>query len=347
MKKCICTSVESQQFINKTDMALDDKQLMNVVKVHPSYDIYVAIENNKLWIINQKKQVLGYFDVQFDFFVGFTTQTKEGPIKIYTPILYHPTLCNGQIYFQCKSQIVVLQDSQLRVIAQIPNLSSDESAFHSHLFSIKNRLFVHSAGALYEVKGSSLKLIKGLEGQLYFFQYCGRVFVFNYFKERIYEVNADLSVSKICDVQGARELVFAQSGIALISCETSKIYMFDLLTLKLVVLKNETISTQLGQIGLELNPNVIQKYLGADFAQNALKKYNNLLTEQYITYPHFKQQMLRFVNLDIIQQYIRIRISESNQSIFDLSLKIKDKMRKCTEHVENVMKELLKHSETM
>ncbi|CAL6071658.1 Hypothetical_protein [Hexamita inflata] len=93
--------------------------------------------------------------------------------------------------------------------------------------------------------------------------------------------------------------------------------------------------------------NCIQKYLGADFAQNALKKYNNLLTEQYTTYPHFKQQMLRFVNLDIIQQYVRIRISESNQSIFDFSLKIKDKMRKCTEHVENVMKELLKHSETM
>ncbi|CAL6040791.1 Hypothetical_protein [Hexamita inflata] len=70
------------------DKMLKKHQLMNVIKLLPDYDLYMAVENNRIQIVNRDFLIIGEIKIDFDFYTGYKNPNYcHGSTSVFSPQL--------------------------------------------------------------------------------------------------------------------------------------------------------------------------------------------------------------------------------------------------------------------
>ncbi|CAL6016904.1 Conserved_hypothetical protein [Hexamita inflata] len=148
------TKVSIQGQIDKPtqqNSILQKCQLMNVVKLRSNYNIYLAIEDNNMYIIDEQRRVYGQYQVDYDMYAGKVQNYQSRPSYTYQ---YNATICNGEIYVRQFDQVYKVHNKQLLFITKIPCDSLCECV----LYSQNNQLHaINDQGTQYKLSCSQFK----------------------------------------------------------------------------------------------------------------------------------------------------------------------------------------------
>ncbi|CAL5980403.1 Hypothetical_protein [Hexamita inflata] len=95
------------------------------------------------------------------------------------------------------------------------------------------------------------------------------------------------------------------NGILIVRLENKNLVIVDLYNLKMIDFQD----LALGQCGLNLNKQIIEKYLGTGFEQQQNELYNQQMNQQ-MQFPCYQEEIYKIVPFTLILEQFKIQFSE-------------------------------------
>ncbi|CAL5985004.1 Conserved_hypothetical protein [Hexamita inflata] len=298
-----------QTRINEKKMIFPDKmigkhQLMNVIKLLPDYDLYMAVENNRIRIVNHEFLVLGEIKVDFDFYTEYQNPNYcNDTVSVFASQLYTACICRGVIYIQYFDKIYKVHDAGLAFVVQIPDLRLQhfDSFFH-RMFTLNDNLYVNSLfGYAYILRDDKLHMVQNI-GERYY-QFAKQIVVWTYKSETLHKLQQNLDLTSIGTLPNMKYFSFVGGGTLIFhsdACEntlivnmldqnivesTEQFYHIDKIKNKL----------ELGSTGLQLPDKELIQLFGNDFPSRIQKEFENDLREQISKYPNYLVEVQKII----------------------------------------------------
>ncbi|CAL5985066.1 Conserved_hypothetical protein [Hexamita inflata] len=198
---------------------IEKHQLMNVIKLLPDYDLYMAIENNRIRIINQDFLIIGEIKVDFDFYTKYKNPNYcNGNISVYAPQQYTACVNCGVIYIQYFDKIYKIYNAELVFVVQIPNIQLEcFDQFQNRMFSLNEDLYFNCfSGHTYIIRDNTLHRVQSIGAR--FYQFAKQIVVMTHQNEEItlnqLQNNLDQSIIQV--VPQIKHFSFSGGGITIL-----------------------------------------------------------------------------------------------------------------------------------
>ncbi|CAL5973863.1 Conserved_hypothetical protein [Hexamita inflata] len=306
----------NKQYINQK--YLGEWQLMNLIKPLHS-NLYICFEDGYIHIIDQQMKIIDQIPINIQMYSG----CQKHYIRRYYRQTYdvnpcQPVISNGKVYFAESGQLYVLQNLQLKYIADIPN--SNQS---SQIFSLKCDLFCKTDDSMYILKDNKFELMNehlGPESRVY--QFLDIVLV-NDYDSFIY--NEDMTRTEI-DLN--KNIIFFQGGVCIQNTYLNMYKYINLLTLG--QLKKEQPSyNKLSNLKLTLSGTQSKQLPNAlfdkEFESKVLERYYRYMKERQTAQLTFEIDKILKYNFKIYfahAQCVQNKQMEHHTNIQELSLRI-------------------------
>ncbi|CAL6040819.1 Conserved_hypothetical protein [Hexamita inflata] len=298
-----------QTRINEKKMLFPDKligkhQLMNVTKLLPDYDLYMAVENNRIRIVNHEFLVLGEIKVDFDFYTEYQNPNYcNDTVSVFASQLYSACICRGVIYIQYFDKIYKIHDAGLTFVVQIPDLRLQHfDSFYHRMFALNDDLYVNSLfGYAYILRNDKLHQIQNIGER--FYQFAKQIVVWTYKSETLHQLQQNLDLTSIGTLPNMRYFSFVGGGTLIFhSDECENALIVNMLDQSIVEsteqfyhidkIKNKL---ELGATGLQLPDKELIQLFGNDFPSRIQKEYENDLREQICKYPNYLVEVQKMI----------------------------------------------------
>ncbi|CAL6067610.1 Hypothetical_protein [Hexamita inflata] len=103
--------------VKQSQTKLEQCQLMHVFKPLPQYDLYMVIEDNYLYVIDQESNILSKSQIACELYSGFETMCPQLG-QIYHYYNYQMIPCNGVLYIQIHQSVYKLQNAYVDRVFQ-------------------------------------------------------------------------------------------------------------------------------------------------------------------------------------------------------------------------------------
>ncbi|CAL6054222.1 Hypothetical_protein [Hexamita inflata] len=162
--------------------------------------LYFVVTQNNVAVIDRYQNILDQsVDLQLE--------------SNHTKIWQNQTICCGVTYVCVNSNIYALVSSKLELVAAVPDCTA--------LFSMNDRLYVHSHNYVQLIKNGKPKRVQKVIGQI--FQFCDTVFVFNRFQRNVCKLDSLFKTEgKEFNTGECQHLSFCSLGYIAISQSGSK-----------------------------------------------------------------------------------------------------------------------------
>ncbi|CAL6040492.1 Conserved_hypothetical protein [Hexamita inflata] len=287
------------------------EQLINVLKIDPYNNIYLSLKYNKIRVVDSDYNVLKELSLNLPH--RKSDNYKE--VKEETPQLLQLIICQGIIYFQYFQYVISYENAQLKILFEIPMLKRNDCfAFYGRLFSLNNQLFVSNKHSIYVLENDKLKLVKQMGGN--FFQFCEKVFVWNYSLQTISLLKNDLTeeiITKTFDK--SYDVQLASGGILVVKSITRNNYtIVDMVNAKSVVVKHTKQFNafyiqqylSLGSSGIQLSNGTLRKLFGTNYPQQVKSCYQKYIIDQ-MQFPSYKATFKQILSSE---QYLQLLKAE-------------------------------------
>ncbi|CAL6029807.1 Conserved_hypothetical protein [Hexamita inflata] len=301
---------------------LNDFQLMNVVKLRADLDLYLVVEDNYIYIVNQEQKVFGKYWVNYDMYPGYHSEKYyEGEMITNYSCQYNATIFNGEIYIMKFEAVFKISNRQLVYVASIPGYDQDTVKvsvyFNTGLFVKNNNLYAFTDnGNVFQLIDQ--KFVYQFNDDKQFYQFCDQVITYdrcsNQFQTLEGETILDLSVKKIQFIinQGG-VIVFLhsprdkQKQYFLVDFVNNNVKQFsanDLYDFNILCS-----SKILGPAGIEVKQKDVVEILGGDlFRKQVYDHYGKFIRkqEQLLNWNREVNQLLTF---NVLSSYFRDRFN--------------------------------------
>ncbi|CAL5981891.1 Conserved_hypothetical protein [Hexamita inflata] len=346
------TTVSIQGQIDKPiqqNSILQKCQLMNVVKLKSNYNIYLAIEDNNMYIIDEQRRIYGQYQVDYDMYAGIVQNYERGPSYAYE---YNATICNGEIYVTKFDQVYKVHNQQLLFIAKIPCDSQCECI----LYSQNNQLYaINGQGTQYQLRNQHLPNdIKFFPINYQFpnwhYQFCDKLL--------LYEQGQQLQVlghDNYLNISEYVNIIVNQGGVVILKTNRSKqtqICMINLISGQIESSKNKALiddqlwldSIELGGSGLQINDELINKIFNkpgdkpvSEQANDMQKSYLTDLEQNSKNWSEQIQQLLPFnVMLNFFENYESEKFEKIDKSFLKTKEQIITRQRQVLEKIAKI-----------
>ncbi|CAL5980017.1 Conserved_hypothetical protein [Hexamita inflata] len=170
---------------------------MNFLRISKNKDIYMAIEDNYIYIVDRAKNVLAKHKVLYDIYCGYQCQVESKVVGVLNAYKYKVVICNKQIYVQCLEKVYKLKGKELVLVFTIPELKASTLSFFGMIAPLSNQLYVlNNIGQMY-IYNESENILENyvyplnLENKISrnnnyyrgsnFYHYCDQVYLFRHF----------------------------------------------------------------------------------------------------------------------------------------------------------------------
>ncbi|CAL6010469.1 Conserved_hypothetical protein [Hexamita inflata] len=304
-------------------------QLMNLIKPMHS-NLYICFEDGYIHIIDQQMQIIDQIPINIQMYSG----CQKHDIRRYYRQNYEanpcqPVISNGKLYLAESDQLYVLENLQLKYVANLP--SSNQN---SQIFSLKNDLFCKTDGIMYIFKNNKFEPMNEYfrpESRVY--QFLDIVLV-NGYDSFIY--NGDMTRTKL-DL--SKDVVFFQGGVCIENTYENNYRYTNLLTLGQLKIEkhsfNQLSNLKLTQSGTQLKqlPNTL---FNKEFEAKVLERYYKYMKERQTPELTFEIDKILKYNFQIYfahAQCVQNKQMEHHTNIQELSLKISAQCRQVQQQI--------------
>ncbi|CAL6016942.1 Conserved_hypothetical protein [Hexamita inflata] len=340
-------------------------QLMNVVKLKSNYNIYLAIEDSNMYIIDEYRRVYSQHQVDYDMYAGiyeqyyqrgqnqqdvFNTinQTKKYQIEHSYAFQSNATIFNGGIYVQKFNQVYKVHNKHLQYIANIP---SDTEIFDFILYSQNNQLFaINDDGVQYQLKGShqyNKRFVSIQKTFAQYYQFCNKQLLYEKCrKPQVYGHTTDKNIG-----DDNLKFIVNQGGVIILKTDgypkqTQKLYYFiNLISGQIESTKNQRFkvdefekfefeklldSIELGWSGLQINDEIINKIFNKPgdkpVSEQANEMYKSYLTDLEQNSQNWNEQIKYLLPFNVMLNFFENYKSEKIEKIDKSFLKTKEQI---------------------
>ncbi|CAL6024424.1 Conserved_hypothetical protein [Hexamita inflata] len=302
-------------------MQLQVNQIMNVFKPYNNIDLYFTIQNNKLVLINQQKDILAELQVDYNLYPGFSdSKFSNGNQIAIQNHLYHNVMCAGKIYVQLFDKIYVLKDAALKYVATIPDLDYDiEQSFYATMISREEFLYViNHKGSLYVLLNDNFQHVKQISGFPY--QFCDNSCIRtnnnfyllndNMSTENLSKIGDNIDVDK-CFPSKTNKYSFNTGAIVLQNYENHCIAV-DMIMKQYKIVEFEPLkhmqSVELRPCGL-VNTQLLEAVFGKQYIQQVDAEHEKFMENQ-LKYQVFSQEVNKVLEkcMDQLPEEYRIQV---------------------------------------
>ncbi|CAL5981881.1 Conserved_hypothetical protein [Hexamita inflata] len=337
-------------------------QLMNVVKLKSNYNIYLAIEDNNMYIIDDQRRIYGQHQVDYDMYAGIEQNYERGPSYAYQ---YNATISNGEIYIRKFDQVYKVHNQQLLFIAKIPSSYQRQNiqtvCEECVLYSQNNQLHaINDQGTQYELGNQHLpndinkffhtKHIFHIKLPNWHYQFCDKLLL--YVQGQKLQV---LGHDNYLNISKNLKIIVNQGGVVILKTNRSnqtQIFMINLISGQIESAKNEALiddqlwfdSIELGGSGLQINDELINKIFNkpgdkpvSEQANDMQKSYLTDLEQNSKNWSEQIQQLLPFnVMLNFFENYKSEKFEKIDKSFLKTKEQIITRQRQVLEKIAEI-----------
>ncbi|CAL6025764.1 Conserved_hypothetical protein [Hexamita inflata] len=304
------TELEEKSYIQQN-------QLMNLVKLLPNINLYIAVNNNQVILFNQEREILKKFTVDYNISLNCKNQEYNNGQELKfqdnfmnVPFYYQAVICKGQIYIQCYEKIYKLQRQKLVFVDNIPDLNvNDVQSFHGRMFSSNDLLYVHNGKTqMYILLNDSFKQIPyhTEKAQYYYLQFCDQLLNWTSSGQKIELHHLDSKFKRVYSVDLLHYDIAIVGGIILVKYTNYYLLIHSLTGQRGKLDSSVNIWNYLdfGRLGLQFQEKILEDMFGE---QQILQLYQK--QEDYIN-----NQIDNFNYLDEINLYLNIEQKITTQA---------------------------------
>ncbi|CAL6016894.1 Conserved_hypothetical protein [Hexamita inflata] len=323
------TTVSIQSQINKPikqNSILQKCQLMNVVKLRSNYNIYLAIEDNNMYIIDEQRRIYGQYQVDYDMYAGIVQNYQRGPSHTFQQ---NATICNGEIYVRQFDQVYKVHNKQLLFITKIPCDSLCECV----LYSKNNQLHaINGQGTQFQLRNQHLpndiKKFFPIKDSLpnWHYQFCDKLLLYE--QEQKLQV---LGHDNYLKIREHLKIIVNQGGVVILKQTNmqnqTQIFMINLISGQIENIKNYTLkddqlwfdSIDLGGSGLQINDELINKTFNKPgdkpVSEQANEMYKSYLTDLEQNSQNWNEQIKYLLPFNVMLNFFENYKSEKFEKI--------------------------------
>ncbi|CAL6017086.1 Conserved_hypothetical protein [Hexamita inflata] len=281
--------------VEEKEKYLHDCQLLNVMKLAPNLDVYMAVEDGFIHIIDKDRKILHQIKVDFDYYMG-KKQSNENQSKyqgLTCNLQQYPVIFAGTIYFQAFNKVYKINSNlQLELVASLPYV--DLNYFKDHpqsMFECLDALGINREYQGYYLLNNNKFKFLDLMGSFDFMFVKQNIRWYIETQNVLYSkcVNGNYKEIKLIqDTKGCQQVSFCQSGILIIYSDyCSIVFVIDFINGKYKELHNdmrfcqENIYNhiQLGPAGIQLKDEIIIELFDRDLLDQIKHSYDNYLEQ--------------------------------------------------------------------
>ncbi|CAL6021149.1 Conserved_hypothetical protein [Hexamita inflata] len=310
-------------------------QLMNVVKIKSNYNIYLAIEDNNMYIIDDQRRIYGQYQVDYDMYAGIVQNYERGPSYAYQ---YNATICNGEIYVTKFDQVYKVHNQLLLFIAKIPCDSQCECI----LYSQNNQLFAINDGIQYQLINSNqfISIKNQYSINNWYYQFCDKLLLYE--QEQKLQVQGHINYQKISGRFPSRlKIIVNQGGVVILKTNgryQKQIYMINLISGQIESTENDALkddqlwfdSIDVGGSGLQINDELINKIFNKPgdkpVSEQANEMYKSYLMDLEQNSQNWNEQIKQLLPFNVMLNYFENCESEQFKKINSTFLKVQEKV---------------------
>ncbi|CAL6038923.1 Conserved_hypothetical protein [Hexamita inflata] len=338
-------------------------QLMNVVKLKSNYDIYMAIEDNHIYIFDEKRRLIGKYQVDYNMYAGIykEKQYQKGHNISYA-CQYNVTICDGEIYVRRFESVYKVHNNKLLFQANIPYQTENEM-LKSILFSYDNKLYAICNRIIYKLTyyNGSYTFCDANDNNMYrkqYFQFCDKFLVIDDHTYQMYVEGNQKLQTFVYSISGyCLESVINLGGILIFktfATQNQKIYYFvNLISGQIEAVDSQDLllneyqlleSIELGGSGLQINDEVINwifnqrdiedeslnklidKQPNRSISENANEEYKSYLIDLEHNSKNWNEQINKLLSIDIMVNYFTDYEEEKFEQINSSFSKVQEKV---------------------
>ncbi|CAL5975498.1 Conserved_hypothetical protein [Hexamita inflata] len=323
----------------RSNKQLHQCQLMNVVKLLPSFNYYLVIEDNYIYIINSFRQIIGKFQTTFQFYSGMTdTSINEDSPCVALPILYQSAVCKGDIYVLNINKLYRVNNNALQYIMDTQSLEETKTSYGylSCIVQLNDRLFACvSADKVIEIDLNNKTVLQtSLNG--YLISFCNKLYQLSN-NLQIQQVKDNLELFDAIITMPRTNMPICLSGGLILAVEYTEIQnkdidifccnLIDQTSVKKKLDETASLDNELGSSGIQVNQNLVNMLLDRNYSSQVSNCYNSYINQQIERFPHYLSQA-QYLILEAQKQYLQDNILQQNQFIELLSdIIIKNKQK--------------------
>ncbi|CAL6017082.1 Conserved_hypothetical protein [Hexamita inflata] len=322
-------------------------QLMNVVKLKSDYNIYLAIEDNNMYIFDDQRRIYGQYRVDYDMYAGiYDAKYSQTEHRVSYASQYNAYICNGEIYVRRYDSLYKVLNKQLLYIANIPNIIDDNEVLESVLFPFNNELYAFSSnGIIYVLTNcnNSYSFCPANDQTMIQkqYQFCDKFLIFDRKTYQMSVQGCQNYVNKIGEY--CLELVVNHGGILILKTNVTQslkiFYFIDLVSGQIVTLDNEIEldeielldSIETGGCGLQIYDEVINEIFGKQPEDRSIQEQANEVYKSYLTdlkqnSQNWNAQISQLLSIDIMIDYFTDYEAQKFENINSTFLKVQEKV---------------------
>ncbi|CAL6014704.1 Conserved_hypothetical protein [Hexamita inflata] len=274
---------------------LNDFQLMNVVKLRADLDLYLAVEDNYIYIVNQEQKIFGKYWVNYDMYPGYHSEKYyEGQLISNFSCQYQSIIFNGEIYIQKFECVYKICNNKLVFVASIPGYNQKAVKisvyFNSGLYVHDNQLFAFTdSGNVFKLQDK--QFVYQFNDDKRYYQFCDQVIAYDRCSNQFQTIDGqtlfDLNVKNIF-------FVINQGGVLIFTYKPKdqdpfKYFIIDHVNKQVKVLESQQLqdytilcsSKILGPAGIEVKQTDVLNILGNDaFRKQVYDYYSQFIRKQ-------------------------------------------------------------------
>ncbi|CAL5982065.1 Conserved_hypothetical protein [Hexamita inflata] len=336
-------------------------QLMNVVKLKSDYNIYLAIEDNNMYVFDDQRRIYGQYQVDYDMYAGiYDAKYSQTEHRVSYASQYNAYICNGEIYVRRYDSLYKVLNKQLLYIANIPYIIDHNEVLESVLLSYKNKLYAFSSnGIIYVLTNcnNSYSFCPANDQTMIQkqYQFCDKFLIFD---RKTYQMSVQGCQNYVNKIGEYRlELVVNHGGILILKTnvtQTQKIFYFiNLVSGQIVTLDNEIEldeielldSIETGGCGLQIYNEVINEIFGKQPGDTSIQEQANEVYKSYLTdleqnSQNWNTQIDQLLSMDLMLNYFTDyktdKFQQINNSLAIVQEKVLTKLNYVKEKVTEV-----------
>ncbi|CAL6021285.1 Conserved_hypothetical protein [Hexamita inflata] len=299
--------------VEEKEKYLHDCQLLNVMKLAPNLDVYMAVEDGFIHIIDKDRKILHQIKVDYDYYVGkqFSNPDQKPFQSLVSNFVNNIIFHKGSMYVQAFNKVYRIHNTKTELVACLPYLNLDYfKAYPQSVGSDSQHLVLcNELQQQYILNNSKFKL--NIVSSLICFNFCG--YCCNYDKEMQYIMFSEFGQDKLVfdyelcyKTQSVHIISFCSSGILVMNSEYFEtVCVFNMVTQQIKELKEDNRfsknniynNVELGVAGLQLKKEIIVELFGEEAIYKIQEAYENFYKTQTSQYPELENELNSLIGL--------------------------------------------------
>ncbi|CAL6056773.1 Conserved_hypothetical protein [Hexamita inflata] len=277
----------------------------NSIKLSPFLNTFINLREDKLILFDTKQQI------QQEIKCQILNNNNINVLSTRKIERDNAVICRGEIYFKTAyNKVYKYQDQQL----QLMNVKVSPA---QSLFQMKDHLYIqvqaNHISKLFVWSNNKLKHVYETEKPFQIYSWLDKIL--NITNQSISFLNDDYRFQLVYQTQNQIEPLFLCSGILVALSQQKQqvktVIFIDLFSRNMQEVNINELGLQfvnqfdqyleLQRYGLQLKPQILEKYFGINFDQQCDEYYIQYLTDQMVRFPHFRNTVESLTNVKIHQ----------------------------------------------